>query len=103
VTGSATDAYQVRIEDEVWGAIGRLPEPFQEKIFCLLRDHVCKQPTQTIPGKLKQLKGRHKGYYQFDINDKDRMIYSVDETEAVVYIEYVGPHPEWKRGRRRGF
>jgi len=103
VTGSAADAYKIKIEDEVWGAIARLPEPFQDKIFCLFRDHLCQQPTQRIPGKLKELKGRHKGFYQFDINDRDRMIYSVDEPNRVVYVEYVGPHPEWKRDRRRGF
>jgi Txe/YoeB family toxin of Txe-Axe toxin-antitoxin module len=103
MTGSAPEEYCIKYEDKVWGAIERLPESCQEKVLVLWRDHLRFQPTQTIPGKLKQLKGRHKGYYQFDINDKDRMIYSVDETEAVVYIEYVGPHPEWKRGRRRGF
>ena len=103
MSGSAPEGYRIEWEEEVWGAIEGLPESCQDKIFSLWRDHLCKQPTQRIPGKLKELKGRHKGYYQFDINDKDRMIYSVDEANRIVYIEYVGPHPEWRHGRRRGF
>jgi mRNA-degrading endonuclease RelE of RelBE toxin-antitoxin system len=103
VNGSAADDYQIRVEESVQGAIERLPKAYQNKVFRLWKSHLCKQPTQRIPGKLKELKGRYKGYYQFDINDKDRMIYSVDEAERVVYVEYVGPHPDWKSGRRRPF
>lgn len=69
----------------------------------LWRDHLQYTPTQRIPGKLKELKGEYKGYYQFDISRSERVIYTVDEDTKTVYIEYIGKHPVWRRRRRRAF
>lgn len=103
MSGSAPEDYRVEVEEQVWGALERLPETYQEKITSLWRDHLCKHPTLRIPGKLRGLKGVHKGYYEYEVTDKDRLIYWVEEAEHTVYVEYLGPHPEWRHGKRRGF
>ena len=56
-----------------------------------------------MPGKLKQLKGEYRAYYQYDIDRRNRLIYSVDDDTKTVYVEYIGPHPQWKKRGRRAF
>ena len=44
-------------------------------------------------GKLKKLKGKLKGVFQLDINDSDRVWYTVDSDTREVFVDYVGAHP----------
>jgi len=89
------------VEDEAWQGLSSLPESQQEKVFMLWRDHLAHHPTQRIPGKLKRLKGEYAAFFQFDITQAQRMIYSVDEDAKVVYVEHIGRHPDWRRRRGR--
>lgn len=97
--------YKLEVEDEAWEGLSSLSESAQEKVLVLWRDHLSRTPAKRIPGKLKALKGEHKGFFQFDITRDQRMIYEIDEATKTVYVEYIGKHPEWRmgRGRRRGF
>ena len=90
-------------EEEAWKGLSSLSEAGQEKVTALWRDHIQHTPKVRIPGKLKELKGDYKGYYQYDITQKDRMIYGVDDAEMIVYVEYIGAHPDWKRRRSRAY
>jgi hypothetical protein len=47
--------------------------------------------------------GEYKGYFQYDISKSERMIYWVDEGAKIVYVEYIGKHPDWTRHRKRPF
>jgi mRNA-degrading endonuclease RelE of RelBE toxin-antitoxin system len=100
---TAKQAYKIEVEDEAWKGLSSLPQSAQEKVTALWRDHLSHTPTQRIPGKLKALRGEYKGYYQFEITKDARMIYFVDEEARVVYVEYIGKHPDWKRHRKRAF
>ena len=95
--------YRVAPAHEAWKGLASLSESAQERVTALWRDHLQHTPKLRIPGKLKELKGEYKGYYQYDINQRDRMIYWVDDREMIVYVEYIGKHPDWKRRRSRAF
>jgi len=95
--------YKVEVEDEAWTGLASLSKSAQEKVTALWRDHLQHTPKLRIPGKLKELKGEYKGNYQYDISKSERMIYSVDEAEFIVYVEYIGKHPDWKRRQSRAF
>lgn len=103
MSGSREPTYKIEPEDEVWQGLSSLSESAQDKVYTLWRDHLREHPTQRIPGKLKRLRGDYADYYQFDITKSARMIYSVDEDAKIVYIEYIGPHPDWKRRKSRAF
>lgn len=60
--------YRVELEDEAWEGLKSLSESAQEKVTALNRDHLQHTPKLRIPGKLKELKGDYKGYYQYDIS-----------------------------------
>lgn len=105
MSGSPKDdaPYEIIPSEDVWREIEKLPESAQEKIFALWRDQLRHTPTKRIPGKLKELKGEYKGLYQYEVTGSERMVFSVDEAERKVYIEYVGKHPDWSRRRKRPF
>jgi len=96
-------AYKVQIEDEAWEGLSSLPESQQDKVFAFNKNHLQHHPTQPIPGHLKRLKGDFSAYFQFEVTQSHRMIYTVDESTRTVYVEYIGPHPNWKRRRSRPF
>ena len=95
--------YKVEVEEEAWEGLSSLPESQQEKVLTLWRDHLGHHPTQRIPGKLKRLKGEYHDFFQYDISQSQRMIYSVDEESRTVYVEYIGKHPDWKRHQSRAW
>jgi mRNA-degrading endonuclease YafQ of YafQ-DinJ toxin-antitoxin module len=70
----------------------------------MLREYISVTPTKMMPPRLKELKGEWKGHYQLDFAGNHRLIYTVDEDEKVVYVDEIGPHPDWnkRRHRRRG-
>ena len=95
--------YKVEVEEEAWAGLSSLPTSAQEKVTALWRDHLQHTPTQRIPGKVKELRGEYKGFYQYDISRDARMIWRVDEHTRTVYVEYIGKHPEWEKRRKRPF
>ena len=105
----ATDPDQdfcVEIEDldEYFDELERLPPAAQEELTSFVAHYLTKQPTTIIPqliGKLKELKGDYKGFWQYDVGEK-RLIYLPElSPKRRVLIKYLGPHPDWKkRGKR---
>jgi mRNA-degrading endonuclease RelE of RelBE toxin-antitoxin system len=97
--------YRIEIEDadEYWAELERLPSATQEEVTSFVANYLTKQPTTIIPqlaGKLKELKGDYKGYWQYDVGEK-RLIYLPEENPRRVLIKYLGPHPDWsKRGKK---
>ena len=52
-------------------------------------------PTDTVAAghRLKPLRGRLSGIWQYDLPGYHRMWYRVDDAAMTVTVEYIGPHP----------
>lgn len=59
-----------------------------------IRDHLTQSPLERIPGKVKELHGKYKGVMQYDIDQNYRIMYRVDKAKRVVFVQYIGPHPD---------
>ncbi len=92
--------YTVHIDEEHWRVLESCSERRLEEVLVFLRDHGSRTPTARIPGKLKQLRGRYRGHFQFTIDRDHKGIYTMDEEQRQVRLEYVGPHPDWRKSRR---
>ena len=103
----ATDeTYSIEIEqpDEYWAELERLPPASQEELTSFVAHYLTTQPTSVIPqlaGKLKQLKGDYKGFWQYDIGDKRLIYLPENRPRKRVLIKYLGPHPDWGKRRKR--
>ena len=64
-----------------------------------MRDGLQFAPTTYIPGKCKGLRGEHKGYWEYELAQFKRIIYWPDEDAHIVYIDFIGPHLDWKKMR----
>ena len=93
--------YEVRIDERQWAEIATWRSNAQQALFEFLRDHAARTPTAPLPPKLKRLRGVYSGLYQFRVDRERRFIYRVDEDRQLVLAEYVGPHPDWRKSRRR--
>ncbi len=89
----------IEIEDAHWREFESWGERRLDEVLAFLRDHVSRTPSTHVPGKLKQLRGEYRGYYQFSVDRERRVIYRVDEQEKMFFIEYVGLHPDWRKSR----
>ena len=47
-----------------------------------------------------RLKGEWRDYYEFDVDRRHRMFYRVDESERIVYVDFLGNHPKWDKRQR---
>ena len=96
--------YTLNMTDDHWRAIERLPHHAQQvDAMDFLMTYVVYTPARHLPnGDLKELKGEHKGLWQYDIDRDYRIVYRIDEALRTVTVEYVGHHPEWGKGRRGG-
>ncbi len=91
--------YEVRLDEDHWAELESWGEQRLNAVLALFRDHVRQTPTTPIPGKLKQLRGEYRGYYQLSVDRQRRVIYRVDEEQREVLVEYVGRHPDWRKSR----
>ena len=87
--------YRIRISKDAQKGYERLPASKRKAVDRVFRDYLAVSPLQRVPGKTKQLKGAYKGIFQYDIDDRYRIHYMVDNPERLVRIRYVGPHPAW--------
>jgi hypothetical protein len=64
--------------------------------------HLTRAPRQMRPPLLKELRGRWKGVYQFELSEDCRLMYEVeDEPVRKVRIIFLGTqHPQWDKRRR---
>lgn len=94
--------YEVRLTDDHWDELLRWDDHLVDALMAFIRDHASRTPTTRIPGKLKQLQGAFRGYYQFRVDRQRRFIYRVDEERRRVIAAYVGPHPDWRKSHGQG-
>lgn len=94
--------YDIVLTDDHWEELRGWDDHLVNALMAFIRDHASRTPTTRIPGKLKQLKGAHRGYYQFRVDRQRRFIYRVDEEQRQVIAEYVGLHPDWRKSQGRG-
>ena len=96
--------YEVMIDEQQWAQIEALPnDSLKERATTFLVGHARLAPRERLAsGSLKELQGEYKGYWQLDLDRKHRLIYTVDDQERRVYVQYVGAHPDWGRGPSRG-
>ena len=89
----------MQIDEAAWRAFERsAPKNVVEKAVEIRDGFLSSNPEdrQAHPGKLKALKGKEAGLLQSDLPGYHRLLYRVDREERVVYVEYVGTHPNWK-------
>lgn len=92
--------YEVMLTSDDRRTVERLPRPSQrEEAIAWLEGHLQNTPRALVTGKVKRLKAAYSHLYQIDLGDWFRIIYRVEESEKRVYIEYVGPHPDWRKSR----
>lgn len=89
----ATPAYQVTLKKDAAKALDIIPQHIAEDARDFIVSHLQYHPTQYIVGKLKRLKGRLSGIWQYDLPSGYRLRYSVDEDAHKVQVIYLGPHP----------
>ena len=87
--------YSIEVDEEVWGALARLPTGIQNKITNFWRDHLSTNPHRPPIGGVHRLKGEWRDFYQFDVDRQRRMMYRVDDETRTVFVDYLGNHPQW--------
>ena len=87
--------YRIKISKDAQKGYERLPASKRKTVDRIVKDYLAVSPLQRVPGKTKQLKGAYKGIFQYDIDDKHRIHYIVDNPNQLVRIRYIGPHPSW--------
>lgn len=91
--------YQVRLDAVHWVTLESWDERRLDEVLVFLRDHASRTPTQRIPRKLKQLRGRYRGFFQYSVDTDHKLIDRVDEDAKQVLVEYVVSHPDWRKSR----
>jgi mRNA-degrading endonuclease YafQ of YafQ-DinJ toxin-antitoxin module len=68
-----------RIEEGHWKSIQALPHKAQrENALKFIKEYLPYTPKTLMPnGKLKELRGEHKGIWQFDIDRDYRILYTI--------------------------
>jgi len=87
--------YKIQASRVARKGLADLPPRKREAVKRFIQHQLAANPLQRVPGKTKQLKGAYKGFLQYDVDDNYRIIYFVDKTKMVVYLDYIGPHPKW--------
>ena len=87
--------YRIKVKnssvEKAWYALFETNPEAMERCAAFLEQTPQDRPASG--GKLKKLKGRHKGILQYDITDRLRVWYKVDNKDRNVLIEYIGEHP----------
>ncbi len=98
------EPYVINVPDDFYEAMERLQPGHVNRLMSFIRDHLQQTPTVRIPGTLKKLHGEWADYFQFEVSHGQgiKLIYTVDEEQRTVQIEYPGQHPNWRRSRDSG-
>ncbi len=86
--------YTVNLEKAALKGLRRLQPLYQRRAIEFIDTHLTNTPLQVIVGKTKQLRGKYKGIYQYDLSRGDRIWWRVDINTRTVYVLYIGPHPK---------
>lgn len=87
--------YNLKYSRRARKGLKKLPTAKGEEVRRIIREYLAVNPLERIPHKTKGLHGSYKGFYQYDVDDSNRIIYSVNKDERVVYIDIIGSHPDW--------
>ena len=79
--------YEIRITRRAEKDIGKLTLKLKNKLYDILTEVIAKEPHQG-----KKLLGDLAGSYSYRFTFQDRIIYSIDETKKIVYLERARTH-----------
>lgn len=79
--------YTIRIAKQARKDIEKLDPRLKEKLRAILEEVIAINPYEG-----KKLIGDLSGSYSYRLNFKDRIVYSIDETNKIVYIERARTH-----------
>ena len=80
-------AYDIRITRRAEKDIGRLTPKLKRKLYEVLTEVIAQEPFQG-----KKLVGDLAGSYSHRLTYKDRIVYSIDTRNRIVYIERAATH-----------
>ena len=79
--------YEVRITRRAEKDISKLPPKLKRKLYDILTEVIAQEPFQG-----KKLVGDLAGSYSYRLTYKDRIVYSVDVKNRIVYVERAATH-----------
>ncbi len=80
-------SYQIRITRDAEKDIQRLPPKLRDKLYDILNEVIVKNPFQG-----KRLIGDLLGSYSYRLTYRDRIVYSIDFKNRIIYIERAATH-----------
>ena len=80
-------AYEIRITRRAEKDIGKLTPKLKRKLHEVLTEVIAQEPFQG-----KKLVGDLAGSYSYRLTYKDRIVYSIDARNKIVYIERAATH-----------
>ena len=88
-------SYKIKRSRRARKGLKKLSAAKREEVNRITEEYLAVNPKVRIPHKTKALHGSYKGFYQYDVDDFNRIIYSVNKDEKTVYIDIIGSHPDW--------
>ncbi|MCH7576767.1 MAG: hypothetical protein IH822_03065 [Chloroflexi bacterium] len=88
-------SYTIKRSRRARTGLKKLPPAKREEVNRITSEYLAVKPLERIPGITKGLHGLYKGFYQYDVDKSNRIIYSVNKDEKTVYIDMIGSHPDW--------
>lgn len=82
-----TPGYEIRITRRAEKDIQRLPPKLKTKLYDILTEVIAKDPFQG-----KKLIGDLEGSYSYRLTYQDRIVYSIDSKNKIVYVERARTH-----------
>jgi len=86
--------YIIKIEKAATKGLKKLQPAHRRNAIEFINEHLRETPLKPIPGKIKRLRGRYQGIYQYDLSRGDRIWWRVEPESHTVYVMYIGPHPK---------
>lgn len=83
----ASPAYEVRITRRAERDVRRITPQLRRKLFEILTEVIAHDPFQG-----KRLVGDLAGSFSYQLTYKDRIVYSIDSKNRVVYVERAATH-----------
>jgi len=79
--------YEVRFTKEAKKDVVKLTSKLKQKLKQIIQTQIIPNPYEG-----KKLVGDLKGFFSLRLNYKDRIVYTVDESQKIVYIHRVKTH-----------
>ena len=79
--------YEIRLTKEARKDVQKLSPRMKKKLKDILKNKIALEPYTGI-----KLVGQLKGFYSIRLNYQDRIVYSVNEENRIIYIHRAGTH-----------